>query len=141
MAVLGTVTAVTSSIAIGTWLMSALNRSPGLIAKAAATLDEISGGRFVLGFGAGFAGTASRAFGIPDDRVYDRFEEAGRMSAGYSGSMLRIVPTRSMARASAPSASSSGRSGNPGSSSMESLPSRCTKAGSPTSSERGLMSP
>ncbi len=75
-AMLGAIAAATSRIAVGSWVLSALYREPGLVAKQAATLDEISGGRFVLGIGAGFAGTASRAFGIADDHVYERFEEA-----------------------------------------------------------------
>jgi alkanesulfonate monooxygenase SsuD/methylene tetrahydromethanopterin reductase-like flavin-dependent oxidoreductase (luciferase family) len=68
--------AVTSRIKIGTWVSSALHRNPGIIAKAAATIDDISGGRFVLGLGAGHAGSGARAFGLPEDHIYDRFEEA-----------------------------------------------------------------
>jgi alkanesulfonate monooxygenase SsuD/methylene tetrahydromethanopterin reductase-like flavin-dependent oxidoreductase (luciferase family) len=56
--------------------MSSLHRNPGITAKAAATIDEISGGRFVLGLGAGHAGSGAHAFGMPEDHVYDRFEEA-----------------------------------------------------------------
>ena len=40
------------------------------------TIDEISGGRFVLGLGAGWNETEFRAFGIPFDHRIDRFEEA-----------------------------------------------------------------
>jgi alkanesulfonate monooxygenase SsuD/methylene tetrahydromethanopterin reductase-like flavin-dependent oxidoreductase (luciferase family) len=68
--------AVTSRIKIGSWVFSALSRNPGIIAKTAETLDEISGGRFVLGLGAGHAGAQSRAFGIADDLVAARFEDA-----------------------------------------------------------------
>jgi alkanesulfonate monooxygenase SsuD/methylene tetrahydromethanopterin reductase-like flavin-dependent oxidoreductase (luciferase family) len=42
----------------------------------AATIDEASGGRFVLGLGAGWNETEFRAFGIPFDRLVSRFEEA-----------------------------------------------------------------
>jgi alkanesulfonate monooxygenase SsuD/methylene tetrahydromethanopterin reductase-like flavin-dependent oxidoreductase (luciferase family) len=57
--------------------MSALHRNAGIIAKAAETLDEISGGRFVFGLGAGheWPGQA-RAFGLPEDHIFGRFEEA-----------------------------------------------------------------
>jgi len=73
----GAVAAVTSRAKVGTWVMSALHRNPGIIAKAAETLDEISGGRFVFGLGAGheWPGQA-RAFGLPEDRIFARFEEA-----------------------------------------------------------------
>jgi len=69
--------AVTSRIKIGSWVMSALHRNPGIIAKTVETLDEISGGRFVFGLGAGHAGPGqAHAFGLPEDRVADRFGEA-----------------------------------------------------------------
>ena len=47
----GAVAAVTSRAKVGTWVLSALHRNPGIIAKTAETLDEISGGRFVFGLG------------------------------------------------------------------------------------------
>ena len=50
--------------------------NPALLAKQAATIDEISGGRFVLGLGAGWNETEFRAFGFPYDHRVDRFEEA-----------------------------------------------------------------
>ena len=73
----GAVAATTSRIKVGTWVMSALHRNPGIIAKTAETLDEISGGRFVFGLGAGheWPGQA-HAFGLPEDRIFARFEEA-----------------------------------------------------------------
>jgi alkanesulfonate monooxygenase SsuD/methylene tetrahydromethanopterin reductase-like flavin-dependent oxidoreductase (luciferase family) len=49
---------------------------PGLIAKMAATLAEVSGGRFVLGLGAGWNEEEFRAFGLPFDHRVSRFEEA-----------------------------------------------------------------
>jgi alkanesulfonate monooxygenase SsuD/methylene tetrahydromethanopterin reductase-like flavin-dependent oxidoreductase (luciferase family) len=71
------VAAITSKVAVGTWVLSALHRNPGIIAKTAETLDEISGGRFVFGLGAGheWPGQA-HAFGLPEDRIFARFEEA-----------------------------------------------------------------
>jgi alkanesulfonate monooxygenase SsuD/methylene tetrahydromethanopterin reductase-like flavin-dependent oxidoreductase (luciferase family) len=39
--------------------MSAVQHHPGQMVRAAETLEEISGGRFVLGFGAGHAGGAT----------------------------------------------------------------------------------
>jgi alkanesulfonate monooxygenase SsuD/methylene tetrahydromethanopterin reductase-like flavin-dependent oxidoreductase (luciferase family) len=75
-ALLAAIAASTSRIKVGSWVLASLYRDPGITAKQAATIDEISGGRFVLGIGAGSAGTASRAFGFEDDHVYERFEEA-----------------------------------------------------------------
>ncbi len=72
----GAVAAATSRVKVGTWIMSALHRNPGLTAKAVETLDEISGGRFVFGLGSGHAGRQAHAFGLPEDHVYGRFEEA-----------------------------------------------------------------
>jgi alkanesulfonate monooxygenase SsuD/methylene tetrahydromethanopterin reductase-like flavin-dependent oxidoreductase (luciferase family) len=72
----GAVAASTSRVKVGTWVMSALHRNPGITAKAVETLDEISGGRFVLGLGSGHAGSQAHAFGLPEDRVHARFEEA-----------------------------------------------------------------
>ena len=76
-AMAGAVAAITSRIKVGTWVMSALHRNAGITAKAVETLDEISGGRFVLGLGAGHAEPGqARAFGLPEDRIFARFEEA-----------------------------------------------------------------
>jgi alkanesulfonate monooxygenase SsuD/methylene tetrahydromethanopterin reductase-like flavin-dependent oxidoreductase (luciferase family) len=76
-AIAGAVAAVTSRVKVGTWVMSALHRNPGIIAKGAETLDEISGGRFVFGVGAGheWPGQA-HAFGLPEDHIFARFEES-----------------------------------------------------------------
>jgi len=73
----GAVAATTTRIKVGTWVLSALHRNPGIIAKTVETLDEISGGRFVFGLGAGHVlpGQA-HAFGLPEDRVFARFDEA-----------------------------------------------------------------
>ena len=72
----GAVAAATSRIKVGTWVLSALHRNPGITAKAVETIDEISGGRFVLGLGSGHAGRQAHAFGLPEDHVFGRFEEA-----------------------------------------------------------------
>jgi len=72
----GAVAAATSRVKVGTWVLSALHRNPGITAKAVETIDEISGGRFVFGLGSGHAGRQAHAFGLPEDHVYGRFEEA-----------------------------------------------------------------
>jgi alkanesulfonate monooxygenase SsuD/methylene tetrahydromethanopterin reductase-like flavin-dependent oxidoreductase (luciferase family) len=48
---------------------------PGLVARMAAAVDEISGGRFVLGVGCGWNEAEFRAFGVPFDHRVSRFEE------------------------------------------------------------------
>jgi alkanesulfonate monooxygenase SsuD/methylene tetrahydromethanopterin reductase-like flavin-dependent oxidoreductase (luciferase family) len=75
-AMTGAVAAATSRIKVGTWILSALHRNPGITAKTVETIDEISGGRFVFGLGSGHAGRQAHAFGLPEDHVYGRFEEA-----------------------------------------------------------------
>jgi alkanesulfonate monooxygenase SsuD/methylene tetrahydromethanopterin reductase-like flavin-dependent oxidoreductase (luciferase family) len=75
-AMAGAIAAATSRVKVGTWILSALHRNPGITAKAVETIDEISGGRFVFGLGSGHAGSQAHAFGLPEDHVYSRFEEA-----------------------------------------------------------------
>ena len=73
------VAAATSRVQVGTWVLSALHRNAGITAKAVETIDEISGGRFVFGLGSGHAGRQAHAFGLPEDHVFGRFEEAVRI--------------------------------------------------------------
>jgi alkanesulfonate monooxygenase SsuD/methylene tetrahydromethanopterin reductase-like flavin-dependent oxidoreductase (luciferase family) len=68
--------AVTERVQLGPLVACASFHSPGLIAKMAATVDEISGGRFVLGLGAGWNEVEYDAFGIPYDHRVSRFEES-----------------------------------------------------------------
>jgi len=68
--------AATERVTIGPLVACAGFHPPGLIAKKAATLDEVSRGRFVLGLGAGWNRREFDAFGIPYDRRVSRFAEA-----------------------------------------------------------------
>jgi alkanesulfonate monooxygenase SsuD/methylene tetrahydromethanopterin reductase-like flavin-dependent oxidoreductase (luciferase family) len=68
--------AATSRVTIGPLVACTNFHNPALLAKQAATIDEISGGRFVLGLGAGWNRTEFDAFGFPYDHRIDRFEEA-----------------------------------------------------------------
>jgi probable F420-dependent oxidoreductase len=68
--------AATSTIRFGPLVACTNFHNPAMLAKQAATLDEMSGGRFVLGLGAGWNEIEFRAFGFPFDHRIDRFEEA-----------------------------------------------------------------
>jgi alkanesulfonate monooxygenase SsuD/methylene tetrahydromethanopterin reductase-like flavin-dependent oxidoreductase (luciferase family) len=68
--------ASTSRIKIGPLVAATAFHNPAMLAKMAATVDEISGGRLVLGLGAGWNETEFRAFGFPFDHRVARFEEA-----------------------------------------------------------------
>jgi alkanesulfonate monooxygenase SsuD/methylene tetrahydromethanopterin reductase-like flavin-dependent oxidoreductase (luciferase family) len=73
---LSALAAVTKTIALGPLVACTSFRSPALLAKMADTLDEISGGRFILGLGAGWHQPEYEAFGYPFDHLASRFEEA-----------------------------------------------------------------
>lgn len=66
----------TSRVELGTLVLCNPFRNPALLAKMAHTLDEVSGGRLILGLGAGWHRPEFDAFGFPFDRRVDRFEEA-----------------------------------------------------------------
>lgn len=68
--------AVTESVEIGTTVLCAGFRNPALLAKMADTLDEVSGGRLILGLGAGWHKEEFDAFGFPFDHRVSRLEEA-----------------------------------------------------------------
>lgn len=74
-ATLAAVAATTTRIELAHSMMNPPIRSPGTIANAAVTLDEISGGRYTLGIGAGNAPEDYRAFGYAMDRRYSRAAE------------------------------------------------------------------
>ena len=73
---LSAIAAVTERIEFGPLVACTAFHNPAVLAKQAATIDEISGGRLILGLGAGWNEVEFRAFGIPFDHRVDRFEEA-----------------------------------------------------------------
>ena len=73
---LAAIAASTSRIELGPLVACTNFHNPALLAKQAVTIDELSGGRFVLGLGAGWNETEFRAYGYPFDHRIDRFEEA-----------------------------------------------------------------
>ena len=64
---------------LGVAVASATFRHPALVAKAATVLDNVTGGRFVLGLGAGWHQGEHDAFGIPLPAMRERFD---RLEAG-----------------------------------------------------------
>jgi probable F420-dependent oxidoreductase len=75
-AMLAALAAVTNRVELGPLVACTAFHNPAVLAKRADTIDEISGGRLILGLGAGWNETEFRAFGIPFDHRIDRFEEA-----------------------------------------------------------------
>jgi probable F420-dependent oxidoreductase len=73
---LAAIAASTSRIRLGPLVAATAFHAPPMLAKLAATVDEISGGRLILGLGAGWNETEFRAFGFPFDHRISRFEEA-----------------------------------------------------------------
>jgi alkanesulfonate monooxygenase SsuD/methylene tetrahydromethanopterin reductase-like flavin-dependent oxidoreductase (luciferase family) len=73
---LSALAASTRRVELGTLVVATSFRNPALLAKMADTVDEISGGRLILGLGAGWHEPEYRAFGFPFDHRVSRFEEA-----------------------------------------------------------------
>jgi probable F420-dependent oxidoreductase len=73
---LSALAASTSHIKLGPLVAATAFHAPAMLAKLAATVDEVSGGRLILGLGAGWNETEFRAFGFPFDHRISRFEEA-----------------------------------------------------------------
>jgi probable F420-dependent oxidoreductase len=75
-ALLAALAASTRRVQLGPLVACTAFHPPGLIARMAAALAEVSGGRFVLGLGAGWNEEEFRAFGLPYDHRVSRFEES-----------------------------------------------------------------
>jgi alkanesulfonate monooxygenase SsuD/methylene tetrahydromethanopterin reductase-like flavin-dependent oxidoreductase (luciferase family) len=102
--VLAALAEVTRRIALGPLVLNVANRHPGVLANMAATLQAVSGGRLLLGIGAGGSrhtpyATEQEAIGSvvePDairaQRVADAIELMRRLWSGHAG-FLRPEPT------------------------------------------------
>ncbi len=85
LALLAGIAARTSRVRVGSMVLGNTYRHPAVVAKQAATLDEMSAGRFVLGIGAGWQVNEHEAYGIALPPVRERlarFEEACQVFTG-----------------------------------------------------------
>jgi alkanesulfonate monooxygenase SsuD/methylene tetrahydromethanopterin reductase-like flavin-dependent oxidoreductase (luciferase family) len=73
---LAAIAVATERVELGPFVASTSFHSPAMLAKMAATVDGISGGRLLLGLGAGWNAREYAAFGFPFDARVSRFEEA-----------------------------------------------------------------
>jgi alkanesulfonate monooxygenase SsuD/methylene tetrahydromethanopterin reductase-like flavin-dependent oxidoreductase (luciferase family) len=96
--VLAAIAGTTERVGLGPLVACTAFAAPGLLARKAAAVQEISGGRLVLGIGAGWNETEFRAFGVPFDHRATRFAESfeiiRRLLAGervtYEGRFERV---------------------------------------------------
>ena len=66
----------TADVTLGTLVTNTGFRNPALLARMIDTVDDLSGGRLIVGLGAGDFLTEHQAFGYPFERRVARFEEA-----------------------------------------------------------------
>lgn len=74
--VLAGLAAVTTRVSLGPLVACLGFHNPAVLAKQAATVQEISGGRLIFGIGSGWNRDEFAAFGVPFDRRVERFSEA-----------------------------------------------------------------
>jgi len=67
---------VTRRVRLGPLVACLAFHPPGIVARMASTVNDIAGGRFVLGVGAGWNEPEFRAFGLPFDHLASRYEES-----------------------------------------------------------------
>ncbi len=72
---LGALAALGTDLELGTLCTPATFRAPGIIAKAAATLDVLTGGRAFCGLGAGWWGREHAAYGLPFPATAQRLDD------------------------------------------------------------------
>jgi alkanesulfonate monooxygenase SsuD/methylene tetrahydromethanopterin reductase-like flavin-dependent oxidoreductase (luciferase family) len=83
--IMAALAASTRRVELGQLVMCVSFRRPALLAKMATTADAVSGGRLILGLGAGWYDPEYEAFGYPIDHRVGRFGEA----IGIIGPLLR----------------------------------------------------
>ncbi len=97
---LGALARVTERIGLGTGIVNVYSRTPALLAMAAVTLDELSGGRAILGLGTSGQRVVEGWHGVPMARPLRRLRETteavraivGGSRRGYSGETISVAP-------------------------------------------------
>jgi F420-dependent oxidoreductase-like protein len=97
---LGALARETERIGLGTGIVNIYSRTPALLAMAAVTLDEISGGRAILGLGTSGQRVIEGWHGVPMTRPLRRLREtteavraiASGSRRGYTGETLSVAP-------------------------------------------------
>jgi F420-dependent oxidoreductase-like protein len=74
-ATMAALAAETRRVRVGCLVFCVCYRTPGVLAKAAVTIDHLSGGRCELGLGAGWNEFEARAFGIPFPPIGARLDQ------------------------------------------------------------------
>lgn len=88
----------TRSLGVGTGIVPVFNRSPWLLAMAAATADDLSGGRYFLGLGVGHRAIVEKRHGLTYKRPRDRLRDTilivraalSQPSVDYVGATIAI---------------------------------------------------
>lgn len=93
-ATMAALAAMTSRVRVGCLVFCALFRSPGLLAKAATTIDHISGGRAEIGIGAGWFEEEFRDFGYPFPPLGQRLDQLEEALAVVNSLLFGDEPTR-----------------------------------------------
>jgi F420-dependent oxidoreductase-like protein len=97
---LGALARVTERISLGTGIVNVYSRTPALLAMAAVTLDELSGGRAILGLGTSGQRVVEGWHGVPMNRPLLRLRETteavraivGGSRRGYNGKTIAVAP-------------------------------------------------
>jgi probable F420-dependent oxidoreductase len=88
---LGAIAATTSRVKIGTCVLLGVLRPPLLVAKAVATIDSLSGGRFILGLGVGSRAEDFDAAGVPIKQRGGRMDELlALLEVAWSGQAVKF---------------------------------------------------
>jgi alkanesulfonate monooxygenase SsuD/methylene tetrahydromethanopterin reductase-like flavin-dependent oxidoreductase (luciferase family) len=91
---------VTERIGLGTGIVNVYSRTPALLAMAAVTLDELSGGRTILGLGTSGQRVVEGWHGVPMARPLRRLRETTEAvraitsgsRRGYTGETISVAP-------------------------------------------------